>query len=145
MDINRRIPHEQVMVTDDGLADDVHVVEDTEAHVAFSAPDPAKVHNQAPDDLAPDDVHVVEDTEAHVHLTTTTDDLTVNPGTGGDFAPRRPSTGGELIDENDVEAHVQLTSDDLTVNPGTGGDVAPRRPSTGGEFIDENDVEGHLL
>ena len=108
MDINRRIPHEQAKVTDDGL---------------------------------PDDVHVVEDTEAHVHLTT--DDLTVNPGTGGDFAPRRPSTGGELIDENDVEAHVQLTTDDLTVNPGTGGDFAPRRPSTGGEFIDENDVEGH--
>ena len=38
------------------------------------------------------------------HLTT--DDLTTNPGTGGDFAPRRPSTGGEFIDENDVEGHV---------------------------------------
>jgi hypothetical protein len=36
----------------------------------------------------------------------TPDGLTVNPGTGGDFAPRRPSTGGEFIDENDVEGHV---------------------------------------
>jgi hypothetical protein len=71
MDINRRIPHEQAKGSDDGLGTD--------------------------------DVHVVEDTEAHVHLTT--DDLTVNPGTGGDFAPRRPSTGGEFIDENDVEGH----------------------------------------
>ena len=103
MDINRRIPHEQAKGSDDGLGtDDVHVVDDTEAHVHLT-PDSAKVHNQGPDDAGPDDVHVVEDTEAHVHLTT--DDLTVNPGTGGDFAPRRPSTGGEFIDENDVEGH----------------------------------------
>ena len=104
MDINRRIPHEQAKVADDGLGtDDVHVVEDTEAHVSWRAPDAAKVHNQGPDETGPDAVHVVEDTEAHVHLTP--DDLTVNPGTGGDFAPRRPSTGGEFIDENDVEGH----------------------------------------
>jgi hypothetical protein len=79
-----------------------------------------------------------EDTEGHA-----ADDLTTNPGTGGDFAPRRPSTGGELIDENDVEGHTAVV--DLTTNPGTGGDFAPRRPSTGGEFIDENDVEGHAV
>ena len=108
MDINRRIPHEQAKVADDGLPT---------TSTSSRTPRPT--------------------------FTLTTDDLTVNPGTGGDFAPRRPSTGGELIDENDVEAHVQLTTDDLTVNPGTGGDFAPRRPSTGGEFIDENDVEGH--
>ena len=94
------------------------------------------------DDGLPTDA-VVEDTEAHISWRDAPDGLTVNPGTGGDFAPRRPSTGGELIDENDVEAHVHVTTDDLTVNPGTGGDFAPRRPSTGGEFIDENDVEGH--
>ena len=105
MDIKRRIPHEQAKVADDLGPDDVHVVEDTEAHVAFQGPDTTKVHNQPPDDAGPDDVHVVEDTEAHVHLTT--DDLTVNPGTGGDFAPRRPSTGGEFIDENDAEGHTQ--------------------------------------
>ena len=114
MDVKRKLPHEQAKVTDDGLPADV--VEDTEAHVSW----------RAPDGVAPEG-------------------LTVNPGTGGDFAPRRPSTGGELIDENDVEAHVHLTTDDLTVNPDTGGDFAPRRPSTGGEFIDENDVEGHAV
>lgn len=27
------------------------------------------------------------------------------PGTGGDAIPRRPSSGGELIDDNDVEGH----------------------------------------
>ena len=107
MDVKRKIPHEGVKVTDDGLPVD-GVTEDTEGHVS---------------------IRVV-------------DDLTVNPGTGGDIAPRRPSTGGEFIDENDVEGHVG--PDDLTTNPGTGGDFAPRRPSTGGEFIDENDVEGHV-
>jgi hypothetical protein len=67
-------------------------------------------HEQAKvtDDGLPADV--TEDTEAHVSLRTpdgvTPDGLTVNPGTGGDFAPRRPSTGGEFIDENDVEGHV---------------------------------------
>ena len=64
------------------------------------------------------------------------------PGTGGDF--RRPSGGGELID--DTEGHSQ--SDDLDPAfgpehlgqrlPGTGGDF--RRPSGGGELIDD-DVE----
>ena len=82
-----------------------------------------------------------EDTEGHVSLRSP-DGLTVNPGTGGDYTPRHPSTGGEFIDENDVEGHVVV--DGLTVNPGTGGDFSPRRPTTGGEdFIDENDVEGH--
>ena len=94
------------------------------------------------EDGLPDGVHVVEDTEGHISAPSP-DEVTTNPGTGGDFAPRRPSTGGEFIDENDVEGHVSVTSpDDLTTNPGTGGDFAPRRPSTGGEFIDENDVEG---
>ena len=66
-------------------------------------------HEQAKvaDDGLPADV--VDDTEAHVSLRTpdgaAPEDLTVNPGTGGDFAPRRPSTGGEFIDENDVEGH----------------------------------------
>lgn len=98
-------------------------------------------HEQAKnaDDGLPADA-VVEDTEAHVSWRTP-DGLTVNPGTGGDFSPRRPSTGGEFVDENDVEGHVA----DLTVNPGTGGDFSPRKPSTGGEFIDELDVEGHTV
>ena len=60
------------------------------------------------------------------------------PGTGGDFDPRRPSSGGELIDDTDVEGH-NLTNH----GPGTGGDFDPRRPSSGGELIDDNDVEGH--
>jgi hypothetical protein len=86
-----------------------------------------------------------EDVEGHI-VPPVTDDLTTNPGTGGDFTPRRPSTGGEFIDENDVEGHVYVrVTDDLTTNPGTGGDFTPRRPSTGGEFIDENDVEGHAV
>jgi len=80
MDHKRRIPHEQAKVTDDGLPADV--TEDTEAHVSWRTPD-----GVTPDGVAPDG-------------------LTVNPGTGGDFAPRRPSTGGEFIDENDVEGHV---------------------------------------
>jgi hypothetical protein len=45
-----------------------------------------------------------EDTEGHVR-DGSQDGLTTNPGTGGDFAPRRPSAGGEFIDENDVEGH----------------------------------------
>ena len=108
MDVKRRIPHEGVKNTDDGL-------------------DSLKVDDRS------------EDTEGHVQWRSP-DGLTVNPGTGGDFTPRHPSTGGEFIDENDVEGH---SSDSLTVNPGTGGDFTPRHPSTGGEFIDENDVEGH--
>ena len=59
------------------------------------------------EDGLPDGVHLddrTDDTEGHVSVTSP-DDLTTNPGTGGDFAPRRPSTGGEFIDENDVEGH----------------------------------------
>ena len=92
-------------------------------------------HEQNVDDGLPTDA-VVEDTEAHISWRDAPDGLTVNPGTGGDFAPRRPSTGGEFIDENDVEGHAALT-----VNPGTGGDFSPRKPSTGGEFIDTTDTE----
>jgi hypothetical protein len=123
MDVKRKLPHEGVKNSDDGLdgvKSNVEGGEDTEGH-------------RVPPNVAPDDLKQA-----------VPDELTVNPGTGGDFAPRRPSTGGELIDENDVEGHrAAPSSDELTVNPGTGGDFAPRRPSTGGEFIDENDVEGH--
>jgi hypothetical protein len=108
------------------------------------------------DGLAVDGARVEgDDTEGHL-VFMDADGVTVSPGTGGDIAPRRPSTGGEFIDENDVEGHVVfstadgvtvdgVTVDGLTVNPGTGGDFSPRRPSTGGEFIDENDVEGHVV
>lgn len=63
------------------------------------------------------------------------------PGTGGDsLNPRRPSSGGEFIDENDVEGHGLTNS-----LPGTGGDsLNPRRPSSGGELGAE-DVEGPEL
>jgi hypothetical protein len=61
------------------------------------------------------------------------------PSTGGDAFPRRPSSGGELIDDNDVEGHSGFSPH----GPGTGGDAFPRRPSSGGELIDDNDVEGH--
>jgi hypothetical protein len=68
------------------------------------------------------------------------------PGTGGDAFPRRPSSGGELIDDNDVEGHGSGSGDGLNrTGPGTGGDAFPRRPSSGGELIDDNDVEGHRL
>jgi hypothetical protein len=111
MDVKRKIPHEGVKVTDDGLA------------------------------VVPDGV--TDDTEGHATIDGVVNDLTVNPGTGGDIAPRRPSTGGEFIDENDVEGHVVT---EFLPGTGTGGDFAPsRRPSTGGEFIDENDVEGHVV
>jgi hypothetical protein len=86
------------------------------------------------EDGLPDAVRVVDDTEGHARVVP--DELTVSPGTGGDFAPHKPSTGGEFIDENDVEGHARLT-----MNPGTGGDFAPHKPSTAGEFIDENDVD----
>ncbi|HSL35040.1 MAG TPA: hypothetical protein VK871_15415 [Candidatus Limnocylindrales bacterium] len=67
------------------------------------------------------------------------------PGTGGDMMPRRPSSGGELIDETDVEGH-GLPGDSFDRRgPGTGGDAYPRRPSSGGELIDDKDVEGHRL
>ena len=57
------------------------------------------------DDGLPDGLRVdgSEDTEGHLRVTP--EDLTTNPGTGGDLMPRRPSTGGEFIDENDVEGH----------------------------------------
>jgi hypothetical protein len=76
----------------------------------------------------------VDDTEGHTVVGP--DGLTVSPGTGGDFAPHKPSTGGEFIDENDVEGHASLT-----MSPGTGGDFMPHKPSTGGEFIDENEAD----
>ena len=65
------------------------------------------------------------------------------PGTGGDAFPRRPSSGGEVV-EDDVEGHRAPAMPRL---PGTGGDEAfPRRPSSGGEATDEDeyDVEGHV-
>jgi hypothetical protein len=99
MDINRRIPHEGVKNNEDGLPDGAHLddrTDDTEGHVKVV---PEGVHV-----VEPEGVHVVEDTEGHVSVTSP-DELTTNPGTGGDFAPRRPSTGGEFIDENDVEGH----------------------------------------
>jgi hypothetical protein len=52
--------------------------------------------------------------------------------------PRRPSSGGELIDTNDVEGH--NISDR---GPGTGGDFSLPRPSSGGEAVDD-DVEGQF-
>ena len=64
------------------------------------------------------------------------------PGTGGDAFPRRPSSGGEVVDEDaDVEGHKAAVISRL---PGTGGDAFPRRPSSGGELTDEDDVEGHV-
>ena len=54
------------------------------------------------DDGLPDAARVVNDTEGHVRVGP--DELTVNPGTGGDFAPHKPSTGGEFIDENEADA-----------------------------------------
>jgi hypothetical protein len=101
MDVNRRIPHEGVKNNEDGLPDGVHLddrTDDTEGHARVV---PDGVHVVEPD---PDGVHVVEDTEGHI-AGPDQDGLTTNPGTGGDFAPRRPSTGGEFIDENDVEGH----------------------------------------
>jgi hypothetical protein len=44
------------------------------------------------------------DTEGHRVLRNNEFNRT-GPGTGGDAFPRRPSSGGELIDENDVEGH----------------------------------------
>jgi hypothetical protein len=67
------------------------------------------------------------------------------PGTGGDLMPRRPSSGGELIDDGDVEGHGGPGEALDRTGPGTGGDMMPRRPSSGGELIDDSDVEGHRL
>jgi hypothetical protein len=85
------------------------------------------------------------DTEGHVRLDP--DGLKLRgPGTGGDISARRPSSGGELVDDNDVEGHVRLDPDGVKLHgPGTGGDFTARRPSSGGEFVDDNDVEGHRL
>jgi hypothetical protein len=58
------------------------------------------------------------------------------PGTGGDFSPRAPSSGGELVDENDVEGHRTSNSD-----PEAAVTFSPRQPRSGGEFGDD-DVEG---
>ncbi len=80
------------------------------------------------------------DTEAHRHKSN--DGISRLPGTGGDAFPRRPSSGGELTDEDDVEAH-SGASPVISRGPGTGGDAFPRRPSSGGELTDEDDVEGH--
>ena len=58
------------------------------------------------DGLPADSARNPDDTEGH-KVFHSPDGLTVNPGTGGDFSPRHPSTGGEFIDENDVEGHVR--------------------------------------
>jgi hypothetical protein len=63
------------------------------------------------------------------------------PGTGGDAFPRRPSGGGELIDENDVEGH-GMGNDVIARGPGTGGDFSPPRRPGSGELIDDTDVTG---
>ena len=65
--------------------------------------------------------------------------LNRGPGTGGDAFPRRPSAGGELIDENDVEGHRAAP---FHHGPGTGGDFNPPRMPTGGELIDDTDLNG---
>ena len=77
------------------------------------------------------------DTEGHMRLDP--DGVKLHgPGTGGDLTARRPSSGGEFVDDNDVEGH-------SSHGPGTGGDFTPRRPTSGGEFVDDNDVEGHSI
>jgi hypothetical protein len=57
------------------------------------------------------------------------------PGTAGDLT-RRPSGGGELIDENDVEGH------SFHQGPGTCGDFSPPHRPGSGELIDDTDVTG---
>src|SRR5262245_58991824 len=137
MDHKQRIPHEGV--TEDGLPNDALVDDtdtDTEGHGQF-VPD----ENRG-DEAGPESARNAEDADTEGHSGRSADGLTVNLGTGGDFSPRRPSTGGEFIDENDVEGHSGRSADGLTVNPGTGGDFSPRRPSTGREFLDEHDPAG---
>jgi hypothetical protein len=88
---------------------------------------------------ADDGLNVTEsDTEAHRQKS---GDSLLNrgPGTGGDAMPRRPSGGGELIDENDVEGHGQPA---IGQGPGTGGDFSPPRRPGSGELIDDTDVTG---
>jgi hypothetical protein len=94
----------------------------------------AVTNGEGPDDIAHGNDGTT-DTEGH-GLTSSL------PGTGGDsLNPRRPSSGGEFIDENDVEGHGLTNS-----MPGTGGDsLNPRRPSSGGEAIGDEDVEGPEL
>jgi hypothetical protein len=77
------------------------------------------------------------DTEAHRYKSG--DGVTRLPGTGGDAFPRRPSSGGELT-EDDVEGH-GMPGDGITSLPGTGGDAFPRRPSSGGELTDDDSEE----
>lgn len=76
------------------------------------------------------------------------------PGTGGDSrAQRRPSSGGELTEEDDVEGHggpmlpgLPGTGGDslLPGLPGTGADSI-RRPIGGGEARIDDDFEGGPL
>jgi hypothetical protein len=62
----------------------------------------------APDtDDGIDDLHRSDDggqTDTEGHRYKAADSLSL-PGTGGDFSPRTPSSGGELIDIDDVEGH----------------------------------------
>lgn len=94
---------------------------------------------------ANDDGLPADDTEGHRSIRPDPALNRTGPGTGGDeIAPRRPSSGGELIDETDVEGHgLPGTGGDLHRRPGTGGDVYPRRPTSGGELIDDTQAEGH--
>jgi hypothetical protein len=46
------------------------------------------------------------DTEGHRAMRSAEELSRTGPGTGGDAFPRRPSSGGELIDDKDVEGHV---------------------------------------
>jgi hypothetical protein len=74
------------------------------------------------------------------------------PETGGDLSPRlpgtggdsfhRPSSGGELTDDEDVEAHgVQAATGEFSPRlPGTGGDAIRRPIGTGDRGHD--DIEG---
>ena len=97
---------------------------------------------------APDDGldETTPDTEGHVRLDP--DGVKLHgPGTGGDSL-RRPSSGGEFVDDNDVEGHISHgpgTGGDSLRRPSSGGELTQRRPSSGGEFVDDNDVEGHRL
>jgi hypothetical protein len=97
-----------------------------------------------PKEMAVDGLPGTDDVEGHVRPTEGEpggpEELgTRLPGTGGDF--RRPSGGGELID--DTAGHSQGEDSEAGLGPehlgqrlpGTGGDF--RRPSGGGELIDD--------
>ena len=83
------------------------------------------LHDGLPTEAGPTD----QDVEGHARLPGTGGDQLGQrlPGTGGDF--RRPSGGGEAVEDDDVEGHARL--------PGTGGDF--RRPSGGGEAADDTE------